>query len=159
MSKKYGKMYGKCIYLYVGESDTCVCEGITGKMASGRVGGFVCERHIVELHLNLFLYFWLENHGEEGIYEGGMWIRERAHQCACVCVCWGFVWCICMYYLQVLGLPGHIPFPSLPDLLKSSVPASFSLRKYFLACIPLSLFHDLYHSPLCCPFSQVTCTL
>lgn len=70
--KMYGKIYGKYIYLYVGESDTCVCEGVTGKMASRSVGGLVCERHIVELHLSLFLYFLLESQGEEGIYEGGM---------------------------------------------------------------------------------------
>lgn len=56
----------------MGESDSCVCEGITGNMASGRIGGLVCERHIVEFHLSLFLYFLLESQDEEGIYEGGM---------------------------------------------------------------------------------------
>ena len=40
MHKRYGKMYGK--YIYSGGRDTCVCEGTTGSMVSGRVGVLVC---------------------------------------------------------------------------------------------------------------------
>lgn len=39
-------MYGKYIYLYVGERDICVCEGIAGKTASGKADVLVCEIHM-----------------------------------------------------------------------------------------------------------------